>query len=291
VGAFIVAGLIAGSIYALVAVGLVFMYQTTGIVNFGYGALGAFAAFSYATLRTTFVTPAALAIVVVGGAVAGAGLGAITLPVQRASVTVKAVASLALIQFVIGTVPLIWTSRARPAPALALGRAFRLASVNVSRQQVITFVISVLVALAVVAFFRFGRLGSALRAMAANPNVARLVGLRVRRLWVISWTLATAVAALAGVLIAPSYGLAAGTLSFAVLYPLAAALVAGFRRPLVAMAVALVLGVADSVMRSQVRPFKLTLFGAPLASYAAALPFLFVVVALTRRSQSTLERL
>jgi branched-chain amino acid transport system permease protein len=289
-GGFVVAGLIAGSIYALLAVGLVFMYQTTGIVNFAYGALGAFAAFSFATLRTEFIAPAALGFVVVGGAIAGAGLGAATLPVQRASTNVKAVASLALIQAIIGIIPLIWGSRARQAPVLARGRAFRVSSVNVSRQQLITFVLCIVVSVAIVAFFRFGRLGSALRAMAANTNAARLVGLRVRRLWIVSWTLTTAVAALAGVLIAPSYGLSASTLSFAVLYPLAAALVAGFRRPLVAMLTALVLGVADGLMRSQTRPFKITLFGAPLASYAAVLPFLFVVVALSRRSSSTLER-
>jgi branched-chain amino acid transport system permease protein len=290
-GSFVVAGLIAGSIYALISVGLVFAYQTTGIINFGYGSLGAFAAFSYATLRTEFVPAAAFVFVVLGGVVAGVGLGLVTLPVQRASVTVKAVASLALIQAVLGIIPLIWGSRARPAPVIALGRAFRVASVNVSRQQVIAFVLSGSIALAVVAFFRLGRLGSALRAMAANTNVARLVGLRVRRLWIISWALTTAVAAVGGVLVAPSYGLAAGTLSSAVLYPLAAALVAGFRRPPVAMGAALVLGVADSVMRSQVAPFKMVLFGAPLASYASALPFLFVVAALLRRSSSTLERL
>jgi branched-chain amino acid transport system permease protein len=287
---FVVAGLIAGSVYALVAVGLVFMYQTTGIVNFAFGAMGAFAAYSFATLRTEFVPAAAIVIVVIGGVLFGGVMGAVTIPVQRSSITTKAVASLALVQALLGIIPLIWSSRARPAPVLAAGRAMRLATVNVSRQQVITFVLSLAVSIAMVAFFRFGRLGAALRAMAASINVARLVGLRVRRLWVISWMLATGVAALAGVLIAPAYGLSAANLSFAVLYPLAAALTAGFRRPLVAMSAAFLLGVSDSLMRSQAPPFKVRLFGAPLASYAAALPFLMVVIALAFARSTTWER-
>jgi branched-chain amino acid transport system permease protein len=292
VGAFVVAGLIAGSVYALLAVGLVFMYQTTGVVNFAFGAMGAVAAYTFATLRTEFVPIAALVLVVASGAAAGAVVGAITIPVQRSSITTKAVATLALIQAIVGIVPIVWSNKARPAPVLATGRAFRIASVNVSRQQVITLVLAVIATVGIVAFFRVGRLGSALRAMAASTNVARLVGLRVRQLWIVSWTLTTAVAALAGTLIAPTYGLSATGLSSAVLYPLSAALAAGFRRPIVATVAAFALGVTDSVIRSQTAPFKVRLFGAPLASYAAALPFLLVVVALSfARSNTTWERL
>jgi branched-chain amino acid transport system permease protein len=291
VAAFVVAGLIAGSIYALLAVGLVFMFQTTGVVNFAFGAMGAVAAYTFATLRTEFVPVAALVLVVAGGGVVGALLGAVTIPVQRSSITTKAVATLALIQAIIGIVPIVWSNKARPAPILATGRAFRIASVNVSRQQVIALALSVAATIGVVAFFRLGRLGSALRAMAASTNVARLVGLRVRQLWIMSWTLTTAVAALAGTLIAPTYGLSATGLSTAVLYPLSAALAAGFRRPVVATVAGFALGIADSLIRSKVGPFKVRLFGAPLASYAAALPFLLAVVALSfARSNATWER-
>jgi branched-chain amino acid transport system permease protein len=287
---FVIAGLIAGAVSALVAVGIVFMYQTTGMVNFAFGSMGAVAAFGFNSLTKELVPIAAVIVTVIGGAVVGIGVGAITLPVQRASVAVKAVASLALIQAVIGVIPLVWGTSATPAPLLIQGRAFRIARVNVSQQQVLTFVVAVTISLSVVALFRFGRVGSALRAMAANTNVARLVGLPVRRLWIMSWALGTAVAALAGVLIVPSFGLSAANLSFSVLLPLAAALVASFRHPLRAMVVAFGLGVGDSMMRSQVAPLKVELLGAPLASFAAALPFAFVVIALSLRRSGSWER-
>jgi branched-subunit amino acid ABC-type transport system permease component len=288
---FVITGLIAGSVYALIAVGLVFMFQTTGVVNFAFGAMGAFAAFCFSTLRFDLAAGWALLVVVIGGGAAGAALGMVTLPVQRTSVTVKAVASLALIQAIIGIIPLIWGVDPRVAPILSQERAFELFEVIISWQQVITFVVAITAAVVIVAFFRFGLIGSALRAMAANTNVGRLIGLPVRRLWVLSWMLTTAVAALAGVLSVPSYGMSGQNLSFAVLYPLAAALVAGFRRPLTAIGAAFALGIADSLMRSQVAPFDFSLFGSPLPTYAPMLPFVFVVAALTLgRTNSSWER-
>jgi branched-chain amino acid transport system permease protein len=277
---FVLTGLIAGSVYALLAVGLVFMYQTTGVVNFAFGAFGALGAYAFSTLRFENGSVLSLLVVLIGAAVAGAAIGGVTTSAQTTSLTVKAVASLALTQAIIGIIPLIWGTAPRSTPVLATSKAFELFDVIVSWQQVITFVVAVLVAAAVVCFFRFGMLGSALRAMAANTNVARLIGLPVRRLWVLSWVLALVVAALAGVLIAPSLGLAASTISFAVLYPLAAALVASFRRPVVAMAVAFGLGVGDSLMRSQAEPFTFEILGEPLSAYAQVLPFVAVVAAL-----------
>jgi branched-subunit amino acid ABC-type transport system permease component len=277
---FVLTGLIAGSVYALLAVGLVFMYQTTGVVNFAFGAFGAIGAFTFATLRVERGAFLALVLVVIGGVVLGALIGRATTGAQTTSTTVKAVASLALTQAIIGIVPLVWGTAPRQAPTLATSIAFELFDVVVSWQQVITFVVAFVAALVIVAFFRFGMLGSALRAMAANTNVARLIGLPVRRLWVLSWALSTAIAALAGVLIAPSLGLAASSISFAVLYPLAAALVASFRRPLVAMGAAFALGVGDSVVRSQVEPFTFEILGSPLSTYAQMIPFLVVVGAL-----------
>jgi branched-chain amino acid transport system permease protein len=277
---FVVTGLITGSVYALLAVGLVFMYQTTGVVNFAFGAFGALAAFSFSTLRGSHGTLVSLAVVVVAFAALGALIGAATTRSQTATTTVKAVASLALTQAIIGLVPLVWGASARPAPTLANRVAFEAFDVVVSWQQAITFLVAVGVAVLVVAFFRFGALGSALRAMAANTNVARLIGLPVARLWVLSWALGITVAAVAGVLIAPSYGMSASVIAFTVLYPLAAALVAGFRRPLVAMVAAFALGVGDSVMRSQVEPFDFDVLGEPVSAYAPMLPFVVVIVAL-----------
>jgi branched-subunit amino acid ABC-type transport system permease component len=290
---FVVTGLITGSIYALLAVGLVFMYQTTGVVNFAFGAFGALAAFTFSTLRFENGPVISLIAVVLGGGALGALIGAATTRAQTTSTTVKAVASLALTQAIIGLIPLVWGSTGRPVATLSTGVAFTLFDVVISWQQVITFLVAIAVAAAVLAFFRFGSLGSALRAMAANTNVARLIGLPVRRLWIMSWAIGTGIAALAGVLIAPNYGLAPATLSFTVLYPLAAAVAASFRRPLVAAGVAVLLGLGDNLMRSQTAPFDVDFIGVPLSTYAPMLPFVAVVVALVAAKSgrfSTWER-
>jgi branched-chain amino acid transport system permease protein len=118
---FVVTGLIVGSVYALLAVGLVFMYQTTGVVNFAFGAFGALGAFTFATLRLDNGAVLSLVAVVVGGAVVGALVGAATTGAQTTSPTVKAVASLALLQ-----VPLPCSRRrSRSPPSMSWCRGSR----------------------------------------------------------------------------------------------------------------------------------------------------------------------
>jgi branched-chain amino acid transport system permease protein len=262
------------------AVTLVFVYQTTGLVHFAICALGAVAAFSFSSLYERINPWLALLVVVAGSAVVGIGLGYVSLPIQRSPSAVKGVLALAFVQTVIGFVPLIWTKDAIAIPTLSSARAFEVANVVISVQQVFTFVVALAAGLAIAALFRFGLLGAALRGVAANSNVARLVGLPVRRLWVLSWVLGTSAAGLAGVLIVPSAGMAAPTISLQVLYPLSAALVAGFRRPIVAVVVAFGLAIVSSLVKSQTGWLNVKLLDEPLSAYAGVLPFLVVVGAL-----------
>jgi branched-subunit amino acid ABC-type transport system permease component len=277
---FVVTGLITGSVYALLAVGLVFMYQNTGVVFFALGAFGALAAFTFSTLRFGHGPWLSLVVVALEFAALGAVIGMATTRVQTTNGVVKSVASLALTVSIVGVIPLVWGSTGRPIPTLSTSKAFEVFDVVVSKQQAITFVLAIGVAIGVVELFRRGSLGSALRAMAANTNVARLIGLPVKRLWVLAWVMTTTIAAIAGVLIIPAYGLQASSIAFTVLYPLAAALAAGFRRPVVAVVAAFALGIGDSMLRSQIDPFRFKVLGEPIAAYAPALPFLLVVAAL-----------
>jgi branched-chain amino acid transport system permease protein len=277
---FVVTGLIIGSVYALYAVVLVFLHQTTGVINFALGAYGALAAFAFSTFRASQPAPVAVLAAITFGGVLGVVCGTITLPFQSAPSAVKSISSLALLQAITAVIPLIWGSSIRATPTIIRGSAFTFADVVISKQQVLTFVAAVGAAALVLVLFQVGSFGSALRAMAWSPNVARLIGLPVRRLWVISWGLSIMAAAFAGVLVAPTYGMSAASLSLVVLYPLAAAMIAGFRRPLVAAGAAFGLGVADSVVRSGVEWMSFGLFGSPVASYASALPFLAVIASL-----------
>lgn len=250
-GPFIVLGLITGAIYALFALGIVLMYQTTGVVNVAYGAMGVLAAYTFQTLSDHLLAGAAFVVVLVLCLVAGALLGWVTLPARFASVATKSVAALGLVVAVPAFVAVVWGTDIKPTPFLTRSTAFSVFDVVVTTQQLITFALALSAAGCLYALFSFGPLGSALRAVAADVRTSQLVGLPVKSLWVISWSLATFGAGLAAMLVIPTTSMSISTITFVVLTPLAAALAAQLRYPVVALVAALSAGVVEGVLAKE----------------------------------------
>jgi branched-chain amino acid transport system permease protein len=271
VSAFLIAGLLTGVVYALSAVGLVLMYQTTGVLNVAWGATGAIGAYGFVSLRADIGPWWAYLVVVTIAAAVGLLLGVITLPARWASETAKLVASVGLLTVVPTVVLLAWPDTPRGGTSLSNAEAFTLAGVVITVHQVTMLVVAGFGTAAIYAFFRVGRVGSALRAMAADTEMAELVALPVRRLWLLAWTLVIGASCVSAVLVLPSGSLDTGTLTLTVLPPLAAALAAGFRGPLWAAGIAVLLGVGDGLLASD----------KGWAVYRGGLPFAVAVVALT----------
>ncbi len=270
------------------------MFQTTGVLNFAYGAMGAVAAFTFATLSVEHSPWTAFVVCVVAAPVAGAALGLVSLPAQRSTVPVKAIATVSLALTLQGAITLVWGVTPRRTPVLSNEAAFEISGVVLSNQQVATLAIALATCVAIAAFFRFGRLGSALRAMAADVLVAQLIGLPVRTLWVVSWAIAAVSAALGGILVLPATSLSAPNLTFIVLTPLAAALIAGFRSPTIAVASAFAIGVLQGVS-SGIDGVTNQFFGLDwdLSAYRDALPLaiaLLVLLVLPASRVATWER-
>lgn len=277
----IVAGVVNGSIFALLAVGIVLVYQITGVLNFAFGSIGMVAVYAFSTLTFGLDPWLALAAVTVGAAVAGAIVGALTVSAQPASPNVKAVATLGLVSALQGLVVLVWGVNPREVPRLARGRAFTLFDIGVSWQRVFAVAVAIGLTLGVMLLFRRSALGAALRAMAESSRTAKLVGLPVRRLWVMAWSASTAVAAFAAVFVLPEIGFDPAAQTFIILIPFAAALVARFQSVSVAFVTALVLGVTRGVLDGV----------SSLADYRDLLPLLVVLVSLTAaRTNHTYER-
>jgi branched-chain amino acid transport system permease protein len=278
---FLVLGIMTGAVYALYALGLVLVYRTTGVVNLAYGAMGMVGAFVFASTVSVVPPWPALLLVVLGSAAAGVVIGVVTLPVQGRSRMVKIVASIGLVTVLQQGVLVIWGTNPRPAPALTTDVAFYAGDVAVTWQRVIALVLSVAMAALLGIAFTRGRIGAALQAVSENPETARLIGLPVRRLWVLAWTVAATSAVLAAVVVVPDVGLTAANLTFIILTPLAAALVAGLTEPWQAVWVAVALGICQSLLLS--RP--------GLEPYGSVLPLAVVLVAIVvRRDRVVWER-
>jgi len=191
-------GLVAGSIYSLSAVALVLVYRATGILNFSQGAVGMLATFTF--IFTAAHHPTVLAVVfgLVVAAALGAVLGGLTglLGEHRLEATVLTLGALgllqALAQVIFGGHPVALATNLFPTGALRLGGAL------IGTDEVIAAVLALVLCGAVIALVARTPLGLVARAVASRPQVVASLGLDERPVLLISWVVASVLAAAAG---------------------------------------------------------------------------------------------
>lgn len=205
-------GLVTGSLYGLFALGIALIYRTTGVLNFAYGAMAAFSAcFLYVLLtgpRLTFWL--ALLLCLVFAAVFGALLERLfARPLLDAPVFTKAIATLALALVLRTVAQAIWPQLASTQhfPTPFEGHAIVIGGVYISAAYIATLVAAAIVVVALTLFLNRTRLGVAMRATADNQPVARLMGVPVGLVFLLTWALSAGVGALTAVLVASQQGL------------------------------------------------------------------------------------
>lgn len=208
---FTVTGLVTAALYAVAASGLVVTYKTSGIFNFGHGAIGMLAAFTYWKVRVDWHWPAPVALVVVLGVVAPA-FGALVERVimrglQNVSEVTKLVVSVSLLFGVFqGAIILFPPTESRRLPGFYAGNTFDLGFINLSWHDAATILAAVVTAVAL-RFILYGtRTGLAMRGVVDDRDLTRLNGAQPNRSSMLSWALGTSLAALAGILLAGSQG-------------------------------------------------------------------------------------
>jgi branched-chain amino acid transport system permease protein len=200
----LVAGLADGAAYGLVAVGFVVVHSVTGIVNLTQGELamlGGFAAISLLDAGLPLAVAAALAVVAVT-ALAGAMERFAIAPARGASPVAYLILTLGLSITLKAGALVVWGPDGRALPPLSPG-SLRVAGVVLRWQEVSVLVATVLVAAALHGFLERTSLGKAFRACSQQPVAARLVGIWPGHMSRLSFLLAGAVGALAGVLLSP----------------------------------------------------------------------------------------
>lgn len=205
----IVSGLLSGSLYALVAVGLVVIYKGTDVVNFAQGemvVLGAYVGhLAYSGWGLSYPL-AFLAGMVAGGL---AGMLSDRLFYRRlieSSVVSVVMATVAVSIIIRSGMRLLFGSFSLPMPPLFAFDALALGSLRVSPQALAVFGISFLLIALFVPLFRFTLLGKMMRATQQNRAAAALVGVRVNRIFTFTWGIGSALGAATGVLLAPLVG-------------------------------------------------------------------------------------
>src|ERR1051326_246360 len=164
---FIVVGLSTGAVYAIASLGLVLTYRTSGVFNFAHGAIGMFAAYCFYSFRQHM--PTALAVLLAVGVVAPLlGIAIDRLLFRRLQGAVSAtyvVASLGLLVALQGIVVGVYGAATRRIHPILPTSTYRLFGVSVGVDQTLVVLIALASGVALVAFFRFTRLGLQTRAV------------------------------------------------------------------------------------------------------------------------------
>jgi ABC-type branched-subunit amino acid transport system ATPase component/branched-subunit amino acid ABC-type transport system permease component len=283
---FIVTGIVAGSVYGLTATGLVLTYKTSGIFNFAHGALATTAGYVFYSLHVTHGVPwpvtAAIAVFVLGP-ILGIVMELIARRLADVRTIYKIVATIGIILIVEGFFTARWGSDSRSFPPyLPTGKAFSISGTNVTWDQVIITLIALAATVALYVFFRFARIGLAMRGVVDNSELLDLAGtnpVQVRR-W--SWVIGSSFACLAGVLLGPSLSLDALLLTLLVVQAYGAAAVGFFSSLPLTYLGGLLIGVVAGVLTKY---GAVTHPNALLTGLPPSVPFLvlFIVLVVTPR--------
>lgn len=241
------AGLAIGSIYSCVALAVVMIYQATDHFNFAQGEMAMFSTFiAWTFLGLGAPVWVALIAAVLVSFIAGVIIErTIIKPVENAPVLNQIIVFIGLLVILNNVAGWIWEFTIKPFPSV-FPDDLGFHSDLIGPHHFGVIVLTLLVLFGIFLFFRFTRVGLAMRAAAANPDSARLVGVSVSWMLALGWGLAAGIGAIGGVLVAPIVYLEPNMMSGVLLYGFAGALLGGVGSPFGAVMGGLIIGVLEN---------------------------------------------
>ena len=210
-------GVVVGSIYALVALGFVIIYKASGIINFAQGeflVLGAYVCLAILSTGRVPVVPAFFLTLVFSAALGVLLERLILRPLISEPVISVIMVTFGLSSILRAVVQGIWGTDTRPFPALFPSTPVMFGPVPVSQGYLWSLGSVALLLVLFSAFFRYSREGIAMRATAFSQQVALSMGISVKRIFALSWSIAAIVSAIGGVLLGSIRGGVDGSLAF-----------------------------------------------------------------------------
>jgi branched-chain amino acid transport system permease protein len=200
----VINGLVAGSIYALVAMGFVIIYKSTSVLNFAQGEFLLLGAYVSLALLTRWHVPFYATVLLTLAFAAALGLAIerlILRPMIGEPVVSVIMVTLGLSSILRAVVQGIWGTDTRPFPEIFPSAPVMLGPVPVSRAYAWSVGCVVVLLVLFSLFFKFSRLGVAMRATAFSQQVALSMGIPVRHMFALAWAIAAAVSAIGGILL------------------------------------------------------------------------------------------
>lgn len=272
----LVGGLLSGVMYALVAIGFVLIYKTSGVLNFAFGAQLLFAALTYVTLIEQGLHWV-LALLITFALMVLLGLlieRTVLRPLVNQPPITLFMATLGLAYVIDGTAQLLWGTEVHSVELGISDAPIELGGMLISQFDLVAAGIAALMVLLLSLFFRYTHIGLGFRAAADDTFAALAVGLRLPRIWVTVWAAAGVIALVAGLLWGARMGVQY-SLAQVVLKALPVLVLGGFDSIAGAIVGGLIIGALEKLAEVYLGP----VIGSGIESwfaYVVALAFLLV---------------
>jgi branched-chain amino acid transport system permease protein len=278
----LIAGLATGAIYAIVAVGFTLLWQTSQTINFAQGEFVMLPAFLMLAAMHAGV-PFWLAIIIgmlLSMLLLGLGFKLLLVdPMLRHGVLPLAIATMALAIGIKEAVKQFFSAEASPFPSIVPAGDVSILGRVVSVQSLGVLALAIAAVVGLTALLNRTSIGHQMQATAQNPTVARIIGIPVERMILLTFLINAFLVALASILITPIYlakfssGEVLGQAAFI------AAIVGGFNQVRGAIAGGLLIGVVDNLAAAYVS-----------TQYRAAVPMILLIAIILLRPQGLLGR-
>jgi branched-chain amino acid transport system permease protein len=272
----VINGLVIGSIYALLALGFVLIYKSSGIFNFAQGEFLMLGAYVCLAVVVEFGIPFwwGFLLTLVFAALLGVLIERLVLrPMIGEPVISVIMLTLGLASVLRAIVQGIWGTDTRPFPTVFPPDPVMVGPLPVSQGYLYSVTAVTVLLLVFSWFFTYARSGIAMRATAFSQQVALSMGISVKRIFALSWSIAAVVSAVGGVLLGAIRGGVDGSLALFGLKVVPVAILGGLDSVLGAIVGGLVIGVLENLSGGYLDP----LFGGGVKEVA---PFIVLVVIL-----------
>jgi branched-chain amino acid transport system permease protein len=241
-------GLFTGLMYSLVALGFVLIFKASGVFNFAQGVMVLFAALTLVGLmeRGMPVMAALVATMAVMVALAFAIERVVLRPLVNQEAIILFMATIGLNFFLEGFGELLWGANVKKLDVGVPDRSFVVAGVQINQLEMSAAATAAVLVAVLAVFFQRTRIGRALRAVADDHEAALSIGIPLKTIWLIVWSVAGLVAIVAGIMWGAKSGVQF-SLSLVALKALPVLILGGFTSVPGAIVGGLIVGVGEKL--------------------------------------------
>ncbi len=244
----VIGGLTTGVMYSLVALGFVLIFKASGVFNFAQGVMALFAALTLVGVMEWGV-PIPLALLITAGVMVGLAFAVeriVLRPLVNQEQIILFMSTIGLAYFLEGLGDSLWGSNVKKLDIGIPDRSFEVGGILLNQFELFAAATAGILVAVLAVFFHYTRIGRALRAVADDHQAAMSVGIPLKTIWVIVWSVAGIVALVAGIMWGAKSGVQF-SLSLIALKALPVLILGGFTSVPGAIVGGLIIGVGEKI--------------------------------------------